>query len=331
METLVRLFQISIYLFSLSINLFAQNTAPEVTNVTFTQRTDGSFMVDVYFDLNDADGDEMTVTMQVSDDAGSTFNFIAEQISGDIGENIPSGTGKHIVWDFGDEHPQTYSDQIQIKIIAVDNFEGPKTETVTDIDGNVYKTVKIGDQWWMAENLKVTHYRNGDAIPNVTDNTEWTNLTTGANCAYNNDNGNIETYGLLYNWYAVDDSRNIAPEGWHIPTDEEWKKLEIHLGMSKSEANEIDWRGASVGGKLKETGTSHWFSPNTGATNESEFTALPGAYRPFFHIGKIGYWWSSIASDSSNAWYRSLLYFRSDIRRNWLHKYFGFSIRCVKD
>ncbi|MEJ2629601.1 MAG: fibrobacter succinogenes major paralogous domain-containing protein, partial [bacterium] len=110
-----------------------------------------------------------------------------------------------------------------------------KTGTVTDIDGNTYQTVKIGDQWWMAENLKVTHYRNNDEIPNVTYWGDWHDLSTGAYCDYNNNEGNVSTCGHLYNWYAVNDSRNIAPEGWHVPTDEEWKELEMYLGMSRSE------------------------------------------------------------------------------------------------
>lgn len=118
----------------------------------------------------------------------------------------------------------------------------PETSTLTDIDGNIYQTVKIVDQWWMAENLKVTHYRNGDPIPNVTNNSDWGNLSTGTYCAYNNDNVNISTYGLLYNWYAVADSRELAPTGWHVPTDEEWKQLEMSLGMSDSEANDRGWR-----------------------------------------------------------------------------------------
>ena len=104
---------------------------------------------------------------------------------------------------------------------------GDRTDTITDIDGNVYEIIKIGNQWWMAENLKVTRYSNGDAIPNITDGSEWTNLTTGAYCVYNNENNNNSTYGLLYNWYAIADGRNIAPEGWHIPTDAEWKELEM--------------------------------------------------------------------------------------------------------
>ena len=158
--------------------------------------------------------------------------------------------------------------------------------TVTDIDGNLYYAVIIGSQCWMAENLKTTKYRNGDAIPNVTDNTTWSALITGALCNYNNDANNMTTYGRLYNWYAVSDSRNIAPVGWHVPTDVELTTLTDYLG------------GLSIAGnKLKEPGTTHWASPNTGAVNETGFTALPGGYRvssgSFSNLGNNGYWWSS--------------------------------------
>lgn len=196
--------------------------------------------------------------------------------------------------------------------------------TVTDIDGNVYQTVTIGTQVWMAENLKVTHYRNGDAIPNVTDNGTWSGLTTGAYCAYNNDENNVATYGRLYNWYAVADSRNIAPAGWHVPTDEEWQTLVDYLG------------GSSVaGGKLKETGTAHWNSPNEGATNESGFTALPGGYRYdsglFVNMGDYAYFWSSTEYSSYFAWYRYLSFSHSQVGRTNLIKRLGFSVRCVRD
>lgn len=308
--------------------LLAQvNTAPEVTNVTFTQRDDGSFMVDIFYDVNDVDGDTMSVTMQVSDDAGAAWNFSCENITGDVGSDITSGTSKHIVWDFGVEHPQTFGEQFQIKIIA--NDYNLQWGTVTDIDGNVYKTVKIGEQWWMAENLKVTHYRNGEAIPNITDNSEWTNLTTGAWCTYNNDDGYIATYGLQYNWYAMDDSCNIAPVGWHVPSNTEWETLAEYLG------------GSSVaGGKMKTTGTvgggdGLWLSPNTGATNESGFSGLPSYYRftlgNFGGLGDYGYLWSSTEYSSANSWGRVLHTRDSDIQRQIQPKYYGYSVRCVRD
>lgn len=209
-----------------------------------------------------------------------------------------------------------------------------------DIDGNIYKTVVIGNQEWMAENLKVTRYRNGDAIPNITTGDVWKNMKEGAYCSYNNDDSNIEIYGLLYNWYAVDDNRNIAPEGWHIPTDAEWKELEMHLGMSDSEAYDTGWRGTDEGGKLKETGTNHWKSPNTGATNTSGFSALPGGYRyyggafgyvGFDSIGYTGYWWSSTEASSDCAWVRRLDYSSSGVVRYCRSERNGFSVRCIRD
>jgi len=220
-----------------------------------------------------------------------------------------------------------------------------ETGTMTDIDGNVYMTVKIGDQWWMAENLKVTHYRNGDAIPLVTDNTEWCNLDhteTGARCANENYYENVSVYGYLFNWYAVSDNRKIAPAGWHVPTDEDWKKLEMYLGMSRSEAD--NWssdRGTDEGDKLKEAGKVHWNSYNTGATNESGFTALPGGARIYasgsFMVcqGCIAYFWSSSEhtywTPPFYAWARELSSCRSTIYRTSYGKSIGFSVRLVRD
>lgn len=208
--------------------------------------------------------------------------------------------------------------------------------TVTDIDGNRYKTITIGDQLWMAENLKVTHYRNGDPIPNITFGFNWIYLTTGAYCHYFNNESYTSTYGCLYNWYAVNDSRNIAPEGWHIPTDEEWKELEMFLGMSQSKADDIGWRGTNEGGKLKETGSDHWLNPNTGATNESGFTALPGGYRLadgfFGGIESDALFWSSTEFSSLDGWYRALNFSRSGVNRTYgIGKRGGLSIRCIKD
>ena len=197
--------------------------------------------------------------------------------------------------------------------------------TVTDIDGNVYQTILIGDQEWMMENLKVTHYRNGEPISNLTNNNDWTNTTSGAYCYYNNDPDNADTYGALYNWYAVDDSRNIAPTGWHVPTDDDWQELIDYLGGS-----------GVAGGKMKETGTTHWNIPNTGATNESGFTALPGGCRGsslgnFSNIGDSAFFWSSTESNSNGAWDRLLYYHYSGVNRYNNSKNYGFSIRCLRD
>jgi uncharacterized protein (TIGR02145 family) len=215
---------------------------------------------------------------------------------------------------------------------GLSNVPSGKTEpgdstTVTDIDGNVYKTIKIGNQWWMAENLKVTHYRNGDPIPNVADNSTWEGLSTGAYCNYNNDEGNVATYGRLYNWFAVVDSRNIAPAGWHVPTDAEWQTLVDYLGGS-----------AIAGGKMKETSTTHWNSPNTGATNESGFTALPGGYcyyfdGTFFGMGYFAFFWSSTETETYSGYVLAhyLSYGGTRIVRDSYHERKGFSVRCVGD
>jgi uncharacterized protein (TIGR02145 family) len=204
----------------------------------------------------------------------------------------------------------------------------------SNIDNYAYKTVQIGDQVWMAENLKVTHFRIGDAIPSLTDNTKWINFTTGAYCNYENNVDNVATYGRLYNWYAVNDYRNIAPEGWHVPSDEEWKQLEMYLGMSQIEANKLGLRGTNEGGKLKEVGTAHWQEPNEGATNESGFTALPGGCTGYWGghggMGEMAWFWCSTESDST-AWSRNLYHDYVKVSRTHTVKQHCYSVRCIKD
>ena len=209
------------------------------------------------------------------------------------------------------------------------------TGTVADIDGNIYQTVKIGDQWWMAENLRVTHYRNGDPIPIVTDDGAWSNLTTGAYCNYDNDEDNADIYGRLYNWFAVADSRNIAPADWHVATEDEWQQLEVFIGINPDTASSIGRHGTDEGGKLKEVDTTHWHSPNTGATNESGFTALPGGCRDntaiFLALRECSFFWSSEEYNDDRALYRTMWYDESYICCDPYHKRGGFSVRCVQD
>ncbi len=202
---------------------------------------------------------------------------------------------------------------------------GLNAQTVKDIYGNVYKTVTIGTQVWMAENLKTTKFNDGTAIPLVTDDKAWEALTTPAYCWYKNDaTANKNTYGALYNLYAVN-ANKLCPIGWHASTDAEWTTLTTSLG------------GDSVaGGKLKEAGTVHWQSPNTGATNESGFTALPGGYRlsyggSFGRIGSNGYWWSPVKDSSSIASYRYISNGSSNVSSTSYSKRSGFSVRCLRD
>jgi uncharacterized protein (TIGR02145 family) len=206
-----------------------------------------------------------------------------------------------------------------------------QTKTVTDVDGNVYNTITIGTQTWMAENLRTTRYNNGDTIPNITDCDSWATLLTPAMCTYRNTRNadSIKTYGRLYNWNAVKTGK-LAPKGWHVPTNAEWTTLITYLG------------GESVaGGKLKETGITHWLSPNNGADNSTGFTALGGGNKDsgsgFSNFGLMGNWWSS--SDScpyknctnyNYAWSLFIVYYSSSIGKQYVPINFGFSVRCIK-
>jgi uncharacterized protein (TIGR02145 family) len=198
--------------------------------------------------------------------------------------------------------------------------------TVMDIDGNVYNTVTIGTQCWLTENLKTTKYNDGSPIPKVSDFGTWSNLVTPAYCWYNNDSSSyMASYGALYNWYTVATGK-LCPEGWHVPTDGEWTELTDNLcGLS------------AASGKLKESGTMHWDSPNSESTNLSGFTALPGGYRSwtdgaFFSIRDNGSWWSSTTDNSLNAWERAMTNYETpDVRVISANKGYGDSVRCLKD
>lgn len=198
------------------------------------------------------------------------------------------------------------------------------TATVFDIDGNGYHTVTIGTQVWLVENLKTTKYRDGTSIPNVKVDAQWRVLTTGAYCDYNNTPSNSSTYGRLYNWYAIADSRNIAPDGWHVPTDADWNTLIGYLGGD-----------GVAGGKLKETGTVHWLSPNIAETNEFGFSFLPAGYRYnegwYFWMKEVGYSWILTDYSTVNAYYKAIRCDQSSIVMNNMSKNYGLSVRCIKN
>lgn len=186
-----------------------------------------------------------------------------------------------------------------------------------------YKTVYINGREWLAENLRTTIYNDGLPIPYVTDNGAW-GLPTPAYCWYNNDHETYgNTYGALYNWYAVK-TGNLCPTGWHVPTNAEWTQLTTYLGNT-----------SNAGGKLKETGTTHWISPNIGATNETGFTALPGGYRQgngtFFYNGYYGYWWGSTEIDTYYSWGWEMENTSHLVGKTYQPKALGFSVRCVRD
>jgi len=225
----------------------------------------------------------------------------------------------------------------QQPVAGSSNRPGSQGTMLTDIDGNTYQTVQIGNQTWMAENLRVTHYRDGTAIPNVTDNTAWENLSTGAYCYYDNYSSNGDIYGALYNWFAVANDHNIAPEGWHVPTDAEWKTLEM-AWISQSEADDVRGSGTNKGSKLAGN-AELWRNGALESNSEfgtSGFRALPGGYRHcsyggYGSMGDYGYFWSATEYSSTTAWYRSLGYGSSAVTRGSTNKSYGFSIRLVRD
>jgi uncharacterized protein (TIGR02145 family) len=210
--------------------------------------------------------------------------------------------------------------------------------TITDIDGNVYHTVTIGTQIWMVENLKTTKYCNGDQIPNVTDSMQWRRLTTGAYGNYDNDFHNGVTFGRLYNWYAVNDSRHLAPEGWHVPSDAEWIILKKYLtnngfgyegsgeDIAKSMASKTGWNSISAVGAVGNDPKSN---------NKSGFDALPGGLREDTRqdcsIGEVGYWWSTTEGNAVSAGYWTLQSNFSWLSNYFIYKEYGLSIRCVKN
>jgi len=219
--------------------------------------------------------------------------------------------------------------------------------TMSDSDGNVYKTIKIGNQEWMAENLRVTRYNDGSDIPLVTDGTAWSSLTTPGYCWYNNDATNKAKYGALYNWYTVNPAnpKKIAPAGWHVPTDAEWTVLEKYLVLNgynwdgttdtngvnnnkiaKSLASKTDWQIYTTQGTIGCDLTTN---------NRSGFSALPGGYRNFYgsfgHQSYYGGWWNATELVASNAWNRNLYYINESLRRSYYSKGCGFSVRLLRD
>ena len=203
------------------------------------------------------------------------------------------------------------------------------------INGYTYKTVKIGDQEWFAENLKTTVYANGDEIPYSRTDESWNTQKMGMRCSYDHDEARSAQYGQLYNWYAVNDARGLCPSGWNVPSDEDWQDLEVFLGMSRADVSLDGDRGSGelgIGTKLKAK--SGWADEGDG-TDDFGFSALPGAYRSsldgyFYDAGSAGFWWSSSPSGGV-AWSRALSYYVPGIGRNDYNPRYGFSVRCLRD
>jgi uncharacterized protein (TIGR02145 family) len=290
-------------------------TTSEVTNIMGTTATCGGTITD--------DG-AMNITANgvcwgvYPNPSTANSKTIEEYVERQFSSNISGLTGSTTY------HVRAYATNSVGTGYGADKSFTTDLEYVEDIDGNVYVKVILGAQSWLRENLKVIRYNDGSPIGNITDNSEWGNSTIGAYCWYNNDPiSNKETYGALYNWYAVS-TRELCPSGWHVPSIAEWDAL-INYLRGEGEA----------GGKLKETGTEHWFSPNTGATNESGLTALPGGSRnnagDYTNIGSSAAWWSSTEYDQNSVYVYSISSNNSIVLRNLDYKHNGFSVRCIKD
>ncbi len=214
--------------------------------------------------------------------------------------------------------------------ISIVSFSQTSGLGVTDIDGNTYPTVIIGNQEWMAENLKVSKFQNGDPIPNLIDGSLWQGTTSAAYCVYNNDSALENIYGKLYNWYTASDNRNVCPSGWRVPNENDFNQLITFLDPSANN-NIIGTISQTAGGYLKDTALLFWGSPNTGATNSTGFSALPAGFRDFsfYYIGFDCFFWTSTSYNSTEAWYRGLNHSFASVSRYNVDKNFGKSIRCI--
>jgi hypothetical protein len=266
------------HIFFILLLLYGITTyAQKVSNITYRQEQSN---IIVSYDLETKS--PCKVSLYVSTNGGEKWQGPLTKVTGDVGSKVVSGS-KNITWNVLEEFEELRGDKIMFQVRTVgDNIE----------------TVMIGSQEWSVYNLNVSKYRNGDVIPEVKDYKEWVNLTTGAWCYYNNDPKNGAIYGKLYNWYAVDDPRGLAPKGFHISSDSELN-------------NVTDLKGIDG------------------------FAGLPGGYRvndgKFTSVGNFGFWWSSTHGDTTGAWNRCLNYTNGNAARNIYHEEYGFSVRCLRD
>ncbi len=248
------------------------------------------------------------IALYVSMNGGTTWQGPLKKVLGDIGANVSSGN-KSITWNVLEEFEELRGDNIKFQV---------QTEDTS------YETVKIGNQVWMKKNLDVSTYRNGDIIPEVKGPDEWGKLTTGAWCYYNNDPKNGEIYGKLYNWYAVNDPRGLAPNGYHVPSNVEWGVLTKYLGGK-----------LIAGSRLKLSGSFHWTNPNSVKLNISNYSAIPAGYRNLnglsSFIGTDCYWWTSTSFEKNFSWCMSISNFSDSFESIFFGRVNGFSVRCIKD
>jgi uncharacterized protein (TIGR02145 family) len=284
----------------------ANNISTSPTLIWDSSDPDGDPVTyDVYFDTSTTPATKLSSNQTETSYKLATLDFSKDYYWKIVAKDDKNNTTDSPVWKF-----------------TTQNRPESETGTVTDYEGNVYKTVKISDQWWMAENLKSTKYNDGTSIPLIKKLSEWIALSTPGYCWQINDTAFGNIYGALYNFYAISTGK-LAPAGWHVPTDDEWTTLVTYLG------------GEDIaGGKLKEADISHWSSPNVGATNQSGFSALPGGRRnweDFRYLGSAGIWWSASEYLNTNSWCYMMSFSHEGVGRFFTDKYIGNSVRCVKD
>lgn len=297
----------------------AQNTNPLVTNVSFVNNIATTGNVDIYYDVTDAEQSAVTISMEVSNDGGLTYYYACTQVTGDIGANVATGTNKHIVWAFNNEHPGESGNNFKIKIITndgtADGSACPGTATV-DYGGKTYHTIQIGDQCWLKENLDVGTIRSGGQ-------SQSNNGVIEKYC-YNNSSANCTAYGGLYQWNeamqysTAEGAQGICPAGWHIPTNSEYLALKTTVDGSANAIKEVG-QGASSG---KGTNTSGFSALYAGYYNGSAFSG----------IGASTYFWSSSEQSSSSARYMTPNYYSDYLDPyGYDSKTLVFSVRCLKD
>ncbi len=278
------------------------------------------------------------VVLVWTDSSSNEDGFIIERKS--IGNNFETvGTAASNAISFEDIRVQP-DIQYSYRVFAY-NAAGKSVQPTNEILVNIpiinLTSIAFGTQMWSSKNLDVTQYLNGDPIPQVSNPLEWETLTTGAWCWYDNDSASYAAvYGKLYNWYAVNDSRGLAPDGWHVPSESDWNKLVFSIDANADTNCLISCTQSSMaGGEMKEIGLAHWITPNNGANNNTGFAALPGGGRntdgSYFYMGNYGHWWSTGSYDASSAFIRTLSYSGASFKKDVSYKRLGYSVRVLKN
>ena len=349
MKNLLAIFFIIPFIFTTACKE-EENVAPVVE---ITSHEEGDVIMEggletITVKADDEDGSIMLVILfiegvEMASAEASSCEFVWDTEGLELGEYVLSAYAT-------DDDDKSHAVNILVILDAPGGLN-PKLSygTLTDIDGNTYGTIEIGDQTWMAENLKVTHYADGSPIPELSDEIIWDGMSSlvDAYCWYDNMSVYGDTAGALYTWAAAMNSalssdtvpsgvQGVCPDGWHLPSDAEWKNLEMFLEMSLIDADNHDWRGTDEGGQLKERGFSIWEVPNEGAENSSGFTAVPGGFRnikgEFYSFGEYATFWTAREEEGTDkAWYRALSYDHDQVYRQYNYKNQGFSVRCVQD